>query len=196
MTAEHSERPPTDASHLGTAVAELDSALDFHATLGITEWATSGWKTAEYYDAGSRRCRRGQITGGIRPAELGRGAGVHRGRSSRARALGLAAWAPRLCTRTSDTGCATRASWPSDLIEAGCRLLLARASNDGVRRLRADDLADGRLPDVLDTCYFSTTTGVLVELVPGAIFATRLPATFGAEITRMLPAPATLITTG
>ncbi|HTC69657.1 MAG TPA: VOC family protein [Acidothermaceae bacterium] len=188
MTRPDHQFADAEPSHLGSAVRDLDEAMEFHSKLGIVEWATSGWKQATYYD----RDHDGLVDVRSRVAF---------GRLNSGLALEFIEVDPSQPVpsvwRLGHPDCAPHVGYwvespntiARQLVESGCRLLLARASNDGVRSLRKVDLDAKLLPDELDACYFSSNTGVLVELVPKAIFTSRLPATFGEAITRTLPAP-------
>jgi glyoxalase/bleomycin resistance protein/dioxygenase superfamily protein len=190
MTRRDHQLVDAEPSHLGSTVRDLDEAMEFHSKLGILEWATSGWKQATYYDRDHdavievrSRVAFGRLNSGmarefIEVDPSGPVPSVWR--------LGHPDCIPHVGYWVENPSTIAR-----QLVDSGCRLLLARASNDGVRSLRRIDLDAQHLPDVLDACYFSSDTGVLVELVPKAIFTSRLPATFGEAISRMLPAPST-----
>jgi hypothetical protein len=189
MTRRDDQLVDAEPSHLGSTVRDLDEAMEFHSKLGILEWATSGWKQATYYDRDHdavievrSRVAFGRLNSGmarefieVDPSQPV--PSVWR--------LGHPDCIPHVGYWVESPNTIAR-----QLVDSGCRLLLARASNEGVRNLRKADLDARHLPDVLDACYFSSNTGVLVELVPKAIFTSRLPATFGEAISRMLPAPA------
>lgn len=175
--------------HLGAVVADLDKAMEFNSRLGITQWVTSGWKIARYYDA--REDQAIDVRSRVAFGKLNAGLALEFIEVDRSGPVPLV-W------DIEDLGCHPHlAYWVDDpravaarLIDAGSRLLMARASTTELENLKAPVTESGHLPAALDTCYLSSPGGLFAELVPKAIWETRLPATFGPDVHNVIPAPA------
>lgn len=175
--------------HLGAAVADLDETMEFNSRLGITRWVTSGWKIARYYDV--RENQAIDVRSRVAFGQLNAGLALEFIEVDRSGPVPLV-W------DFQDPGCHPHlAYWVDDpravaarLIDAGSRLLMARASTAELENLKAPVTKSGQLPAALDTCYLSGPSGLLAELVPKAIWETRLPATFGPDVHHVMPAPA------
>jgi len=173
--------------HIGVTVADLDVALSYYTALGTTEWATSGWKTAVYFDALNGRVI--EVRSRVAFGRLNDGAALEFIEVDRSGPVPYVwdiespACSPHLAYWVDDPRAAA-----GELVPNGSRLLQARASSPQL--LEMSSVPDAAwLPDALDACYLSGPGGLFVELVPRSIFATRLPATFGPEIQAILPAP-------
>jgi Glyoxalase/Bleomycin resistance protein/Dioxygenase superfamily len=177
--------------HVGFAVADLDTAMTVQSGLGVSRWVSTDWRTgAPYFDAAA---------GGL----LEPRSRVAYGRAGDGFAVELVEVDPAgpvpLPWRVSADGISTThlghwvrepAPVARDLLAKGGRIVFAKATTDGVRALTPEAAADpGRVPDDLDTCYVLTATGQLVELVPAAIWAGRLVATFGPDTPEVIPRP-------
>jgi catechol 2,3-dioxygenase-like lactoylglutathione lyase family enzyme len=173
--------------HFGVAVADLDVTLSYYTALGTTEWATSGWKTAVYFDALNGRVI--DVRSRVAFGRLNDGVALEFIEVDRSGPVPYVwdiespACLPHLAYWVDDPRAAA-----AELVRHGSRLLQARASSPQL--LEMSSVPDPKwLPDALDACYLSGPGGLFVELVPRSIFATRLPATFGPEIQAILPAP-------
>lgn len=174
--------------HLGAVVADLDEAMEFNSRLGMARWVTSGWKIARYYDV--RENQAIDVRSRVAFGKLNAGLALEFIEVDRSGPVPLV-W------DIQDPGCHPHlAYWVDDpravaarLIDAGSRLLMARASTAELENLKAPVTESGHLPAVLDTCYLSSPSGLFAELVPTAIWGTRLPATFGPDVHDVMPAP-------
>lgn len=172
--------------HVGTIVPDLDAAMEQQRELGVDEWVRSEWKTGSYYD-------------GVQGRVVHARSRVAFGRLSADFAIEFiepdadsdlpAAWRLDSGRPTAHVGYWTsdpRAA-AGDIVTAGGRLLLARADPIELYQERGD--GPDWLPAELDTCYLETLGGLILECVPGHVWAERLPALFGDAVTSVIPGP-------
>lgn len=179
---------PTTPFQVGALVRNLDEAMTLHTALGVTDWVTSGWRTGEYYDR-------------AQDAVLSPNSRVAFGRLTPDLSIELieldptgprpAVWDIDADGPTAHVGYWVEDSQPiaSKLIAAGGTLMLAKATMASLLELDPEPRPRDWVPDELDACYISMGNGLLVELVPEAIWETRLPDGFGADVAKAIPAP-------
>jgi hypothetical protein len=162
--------------------------MDLGSQLGVSRWVTSGWKIARYYDVRANcaievrsRVAFGRMKAGMalefiqvdRNGPVPMVWDIHDSAAS-----------PHLAYWAEDTRRAAAL-----LMASGCQLLMARASTPEIESLRAPVSEPKQLPAALDTCYLSSPAGFFIELVPVGIYHSRLPATFGPDVPKVIPAP-------
>lgn len=175
--------------HVGMAVADLDASIALFSATGISPWVRSPWKTARYWD--ERQGRVVEAVSRVGFARLQPDFALELIETDATHGDVPEIWRVGALTGPPHIGywCADVEPVAMGLLADGAELALARAIEPfGVR---AVDVA-GRtmtLPDRLDTSFYTCGAGPLVELVPTAIWETRLPELFGPGIRDVLPAP-------
>ena len=180
----------TTPFQIGTLVPDVDTARARHeGGLGVGPWVDSGWKTGRYWDGPSntvldvrQRAAFGRLTPDLALEFI-----QVDSPAPRVWDLGTADATAHLGYWAHDTRAAAAA-----LLELGATLVMARASDPEVAAALVTWTAGDPLPAGLDMCYLATGDGLLVELVPTAIWAGRLRIAFGDGIDDVLaPPPAT-----
>jgi len=179
----------TPPFQIGTLARDAQAARDRHDRgFGVRPWISSDWNSGHFWDGMANevvevrhRVMFGRLTGDIAlefievdPA----------GPAPRAWDLDRAEITAHLGYWCRDTRPVAEA-----LLAAGGAMVMARVTGPELGdALTARAVADP-LPAGLDTCYIATAEGLLVELVPAAIWGGRLRASFGDAIDDVLAAP-------
>lgn len=174
---------------VGFAVRNIDDAVRVYSASGVGPWSTSSWRTTPYYDAMS-----GEV---IEPVSR-----IALGRLSDTMAIELiqadpsAGPVPRPW-QTGDVGGPTHiAFWSADVEASALRLAslgvpLALAKVTGAFELRRHRVGERwiELPVDLDTSYYVSEGGPMIELVPDRVYQDRLPALVGDALRDIVRRP-------
>ncbi len=181
----------TSPFQIGTLVPDIEAARHCHESgFGVGPWVDSGWKTGRYWDGDTntvldvrQRAVFGRLTADLAIEFI---------------QVAAAGPAPRVWDLERADATAHLGYWARDtrtaaaaLVAAGARLVMARATDPDLAAALTARGPEDPLPEGLDMCYLATGDGLLVELVPTAIWGGRLRDGFGDGIDDVLAAPPT-----
>jgi Glyoxalase/Bleomycin resistance protein/Dioxygenase superfamily len=179
----------TPPFQIGTLARDAQAARDRHdRCFGVRPWIGSGWGRTQFWDGVTNeiveiryRAMFGRLTDDLALEFI---------------EVDPLTPAPRVWDLDQAQATAHLGYWCRDtraaaeeLIALGGTIVLARVSSPELGAALLARATGEPLPAGLDMCYIATAEGLLVELVPAAIWGGRLRASFGDGIDNVLAAP-------